>query len=131
VQAIGIAAAVLSLVALLLYLQARQRSQLIASALARRMGLGAVADAVAVALEAASIVLFATVAGGATAAVTARPIVDHVDALPLYAPAPVYVAPWTTLIAAAAAAVVVAACLGALATAIAARSDAAEALRVA
>ena len=93
--------------------------------------LGAGADAVAVALEAAAIVLLATIAGGVIAAVTARPIVAHVDALPLYAPAPVYVAPWTTLVAAAAAAVAVSACLGALATAIAGRSNVAEALRVA
>lgn len=131
VQAIGLAAAVLSLVALLLYLQARQRSQLIASALVRRMGLGAGADAVAVGLEAAAIVLFAAVAGGAVATATARPIVGRVDALPLYAPAPVYVVPWTALLAGGAVAVAVAACLGALATVIAARSNVAEALRVA
>ena len=131
VKAIGIAAAVLSVVALLLYLQARQRSQLIASALVRRMGLAARSDAVAVALEAGAIVAFATVIGGAVAAFTARPLVGHVDALPLYAPAPSYVAPWTSFVVAGAIAVAAAAILGALATVFAARSDVAEALRVA
>jgi hypothetical protein len=131
VKAIGVVAAVLSLVALLLYLQARQRAQLIGSALVRRMGLTGFADAVAVALEAGAIAAFAAALGGAVAAVTAHPLIAHVDPLPLYAPAPTYVAPWTAILAGAAAAVAVAACLGAAAAAIAARSDAAEALRVA
>jgi hypothetical protein len=131
VRVIGLAAAVLSLVALLLYLQARQRSQLIASALVRRMGAGAGSDAAALALEAGAIVLFATVIGAAVATAFAKPIVGHVDALPLYAPAPTYVTPWTALIAGAAAATVAAVCIGAVATLIAARSNVAEALRVA
>lgn len=131
VKVIGIAAAVLSLIALLLYLQSRQRSQLIATALVRRMGLGAVADAGALALEAAAIVFFATVSGTIVAIFAARPIVGHIDALPLYAPAPIYVAPWAALAASVGAAVAVAACLGAIATAVAARSNVAEALRVA
>src|SRR5581483_2369995 len=63
VRLIGAAAAVLSLVALLLYLQARQQSQLIATALARRMGLTRRADVLAVAVEAAAIVGFAAIVG--------------------------------------------------------------------
>jgi putative ABC transport system permease protein len=131
VRLIAAAAAVLSLVALLLYLQARQRSLLIASALVRRMGLGALSDAAAVALEAAVIVLFAALAGGLVAVAAARPITRRLDSLPQYAPAPVYVAPWHVLAAAVAAATLVAAVCGALATVIAQRSDVSEALRVA
>jgi hypothetical protein len=131
VRLIGTAAAVLALVALLLYLQARQRSQLIASALVRRMGFGLRGDAAALALEGAVVLLFAGVVGGAVATAAAKPIVHHVDSLPQYAPAPVLAVPWTTLGLGLAAAVAAGALLGAAAVLIAARSDAAEALRVA
>lgn len=131
VTAIGIAAAVLSLVALLLYLQARQRSQLIASALARRMGLSPLADATAVALEAVAIVAFAAVVGASASVASAVPVVGHVDAIPLYAPPPVVVVPWTTLALGLAAAVGAAACIGGVAALLARRADASEALRVA
>ena len=131
VKLIGGAAAVLSLLALLLYLQARQRSQLIASALVRRMGLRPFADASALAIEAAAIVLFAAMVGGAVATAGAGTIVRHVDSLPQYAPAPVFTVPWSVLLVGLAAAVIVAASLGAVAAVIAGRSDAARALRVA
>lgn len=131
VKLIGGAAAVLALVALLLYLQARQRAQLIASALVARMGLGRARDAAALALEAGAIVLLAGVVGAIVAAAAASPIAKHVDALPLYAPAPVFIVPWTTIVLGLGAAVAAGALLGALAVAIAARSDVAEALRVA
>ncbi|HEY6962740.1 MAG TPA: hypothetical protein VI408_12700 [Gaiellaceae bacterium] len=131
VKVIGAAAAALALVALLLYLQARQRAQLIASALVRRMGIGAAADAAAVALEAAVVVAFAAIVGAAAAVAAARPIVHRVDALPQYAPAPVLTVPWSTLLGGGAAAVAVAALVGGGAVALATRADAAEALRVA
>jgi putative ABC transport system permease protein len=130
-RTIGTAAAILSLLALLLYLQARQRSQLIASAMARRMGLRLLADAAALALEAAAVVFAAGLVGVAAAVVTARPLVHHVDPLPHYAPASSLIVPWTTLVFALAAATVVAAAVGAGAAALASRSDVAEALRVA
>jgi hypothetical protein len=131
VKVIGGAAAVLALVALLLYLQARQRTQLIASALVARMGLSRRRDGAALALEAGSIVLVAGVVGAAVAVAAASPIAHHVDALPVYAPSPVVIVPWTTLVLGLVAAVVAGALLGTLAVAIAARSDVAEALRVA
>jgi hypothetical protein len=131
VRLIGGAAAVLSLLALLLYLQARQRSLLIASALVRRMGFTATADAGAVALEAGAIVFFAAIAGAAVAVAAARPITHRLDSLPQYAPAPVYLVPWHTLIVAVHAATAVAAASGAIATLIAQRSNVSEALRVA
>jgi putative ABC transport system permease protein len=131
VKVIGGAAAALALVALLLYLQARQRSQLIASALVSRMGLGRARDAAALALEAGSVVLFAGVVGAVIATAAASPIAAHVDALPQYAPDPVFVVPWDTIALGLAAAALVGAAIGALAVAVAARSDVAEALRVA
>jgi hypothetical protein len=131
VKVIGAAAACLALVALLLYLQARQRAQLIASALVARMGLGRARDAAALALEAGGIVLIAGVVGAAVATAAASPIAPHVDALPQYAPGPVFVVPWISIALGLGAAVLAGAVLGALAVAIAARSDVAEALRVA
>jgi putative ABC transport system permease protein len=130
VRTIGVVLGVLALVALLLYLQARQRSQRIASSLARRMGLGAAADAAAVALEAATIAAVAVVTGAASAIALARPVVTHVDPLPGLAPSSTLVVPWTAIAVAGAATVVAAALLGAAAVALAARSDVAEAIRV-
>jgi hypothetical protein len=131
VRLIGLAAAILALVALLLYLQARQRAQLIASALVRRMGFGIAGDAAALAFEAAAIVLVAAVVGAAAALLAARPVVHRVDSLPQYAPSPVLTVPWLVLAVATLAAVASAALIGVVAVAIASRSDAAEALRVA
>jgi putative ABC transport system permease protein len=131
VELIGTAAAALALVALLLYLQARQRSQLIASALARRMGLPLRGDVAALALEAGAVVLFAGVVGAAVATASAIPIAHHVDSLPQYAPAPVTVVPWPTLGIGLVAALGASLLLGAGAALLASRSDVAEALRVA
>jgi len=131
VTVIAIAAGALSLLSLLLYLQARQRSQRIATALARRMGLGRLGDAAALALEAGAVVAVATGVGGLVAVLTAAPVIGHVDPLPLYAPRPVAVIPWLTLAASTAAATAAGMLVGAAAAVLAARSDVAEALRVA
>ena len=130
-RTIGAAAAALSLLGLLLYLQARQQGQRIETALARRMGLGAVGDAVALALEGSLAVVLGVVTGGCAALLTAPELVDKLDPLPAYPPGIVEVIPWTTLLAAAGVAVCAAALFGALAAVIAARSDVAEVLRVA
>jgi hypothetical protein len=131
VKVIAVAAAILSLLALVLYLQARQSGQLIATALTRRMGLARSEDMLALALEAMAIVLCAAVVGCAVAAATARPIVHRLDSLALYAPGPAFVVPWTVLAAGTAVGVLISALLGALAVAVAERSNVAEALRVA
>lgn len=131
VKLIGMTAVVLALVALLLYLQARHRGQLIASALTRRMGLPLLGDAAALVLEAATVVLFAALAGGVVATATAAPLARHVDSLPQYAPAPVLTVPWSTLGLGLAAAVCAAVVIGAAAVVLASRADVAEALRVA
>jgi len=131
VRVVGIAAAGLSLLCLLLYLQARQRSQLVGAAVLRRMGLGRVADGAALALEAALVVLSAGIIGSAVAVFCAGPIVRHVDSLPQYAPGPVLVVPWVVLGAWLAVATILTGALGAAAAALARRSDVAGALRVA
>ncbi|HST18494.1 MAG TPA: FtsX-like permease family protein [Gaiellaceae bacterium] len=130
VRIVGVALSLLTLVALLLYLQVRQRSQLISSAFARRMGLTRRSDTGAVAFEAAIVMLFAGLLGGGVAALIAQAVVKHVDSLPQYAPGPVSVVPWTVLVAGLAIAVVAASFVGAAAAGIARRSDIAEALRL-
>jgi hypothetical protein len=130
-RAVGLAGAALALVALLLYFQARQRAQVLAGALTRRMGLAAGADAAALALEAAALVAVATAVGTAIAVAVAHPLVPRVDPLPQYAPAPFLVVPWTIVAAVGAAATAGAALLGAAAAAIASRADVGGALRVA
>lgn len=130
-RAIGGGAVVLALVALLLYLQARQRGQIVASALLRRMGLRAGADTAAIGLEAASIVVLAFAVGLAVAALAARVVVPHVDPLPQYAPATSLVVPWLVLLAVGAVAAAVAVVLAAGAVWLARRSDASEAIRIA
>ncbi len=130
VRVVGIALSLLALVALLLYLQARQRSQLISSAFARRMGLRSRADTWAVAFEAAIVMLFAGLLGGGVAALVAQAVVRHVDSLPQYAPGPVSVVPWTVLVVGLAIAVVAGSLVGAAAAVVARHSDVAEALRL-
>ena len=92
-RTIAIAAAVLVLLGLLLYLQARQRSQVIASALARRMGFGARGEALSVSLEVLAILAFAALVGAGIAIVAAGPVVRHIDPLPQDAPAPIFTLP--------------------------------------
>jgi putative ABC transport system permease protein len=131
VRAIGEVAGALSLLGLLLYLQARQHGQRIASAFARRMGLGSAGDAGALATEGALAVAVGVAVGIAAALLTATPLIRKIDPLPAYPPSITTVIPWTTLLVSGCVAVCIGALLGALATAIAARSDVAEVLRVA
>ena len=130
-RTIGGAAVVLALVALLLYLQARQREQVIAGALLRRMGRRVPADAATVALETATLVAVAFIVGLAVAVGAARLVARHVDPLPQYAPGAQLIAPWTILFAVGIGAAAVAGLLAAALVVRASRTDASEALRVA
>jgi len=130
-RTIGGGAVLLALLALLLYLQARQRDQVIAGALLRRMGRKPGADTAAVALEAAAIVALAFFVGLAVAVIATHVVVPHVDPLPQYAPGAVLVVPWIELFAVGAAAAATAALLAAALVWVASRADASEALRVA
>jgi hypothetical protein len=131
VRTIGEAAGALSLLGLLLYLQARQYGQRIASAFARRMGLGAVSDAGALAIEGALAVAVGVAVGIGAALLSASPLIRKIDPLPAYPPSIMTVIPWTVLLVSACVAVFVGALLGVLAAVIAGRSNVAEALRVA
>jgi putative ABC transport system permease protein len=128
---IGIAAAALALAAVLLYLHARQREQLIASALARRMGFSRAGDAAALALEAVTITATAVCVGELAAELTARALVNHLDPLAQWSPSLTLVVPWSSLIVALVAATTIAALLGAAAALVAGRGDVAQELRVA
>jgi hypothetical protein len=130
-RAIGLGAVVLALLALVLYLQARQRGQVIASALLRRMRMRTRADAAAVALETTAVVLLAFVVGVAVALAAAHVVAPHVDPLPKYAPGTAFVPPWVELALVGLASMIAAAVLAVGAVLLAGRSDASEALRVA
>ncbi|HEV7640062.1 MAG TPA: hypothetical protein VGO39_04225, partial [Gaiellaceae bacterium] len=129
-RVIALGAAVLALVALLLYLRARSRSQLLTAALMSRMGIHALQQAAAAAVEAAALIAFASILGIAAALATASELISRVDPLPDYPPGVVAEVPWALLAASGVAVVLVAGALGALAAATAG-GDVEEALRVA
>ncbi len=87
-QAIGIAAAVLAAVAILLYVQARQRSRAVVAALSSRMGLSRRAQIGATFVELFAMLLCATVFGFAIGASVAALIHGHADPLPGLPPPP-------------------------------------------
>jgi hypothetical protein len=126
---IGGAAAILAVASALLYLQARQRRQHLASALVRRMGMTVAADAGALAAEASLITALAGVCGLAAAVLCAAVSTSRVDPLAAWPPPPALVLPWATLAIAFAGAVVVAALAGAAAPIASRRRDVVEELR--
>jgi hypothetical protein len=129
-RVIALGAAVLALVALLLYLRARSRSQLLTAALMSRMGIQPSQQAAAAAVEGSALIAFASILGIAAALATASALISRVDPLPDYAPGVVAQVPWGLLAASFLAVVLVAGALGALA-AVTAGGDVEEALRVA
>jgi hypothetical protein len=130
-RVIALGAAGLALVALLLYLHSRSRSQLLTSVLLSRMGIAGGPQAVAVALEAALLIAFASAVGIASALLTAAQLVSRVDPLPAYAPAVTVQVPWALVAVSFVLVTVFAAAVGALAAVAARRGDVEEALRLA
>jgi putative ABC transport system permease protein len=130
-RVIALGAALIALVALLLYLHARSRSQLVTSAFLVRMGMSPSAQAASVALEAAALVAFAALVGAGSALLAATQIVSRVDPLPQYAPAATVDTPWLLLAGSLLLLVVLAAAAGASACLLARRGDLGAALRVA
>jgi putative ABC transport system permease protein len=128
---IAVAAGVLVFIGLLLYLQARQRTQAVGSALAVRMGLKRRTEIASLALELAAIALGAAVVGGVVALAAAVPLVRHLDPLPDNPPAPALAIPFGAVVLAAAALLVLALAAGVLTSRLARRTDMSEALRVA
>jgi putative ABC transport system permease protein len=128
-RAIAIGAAVLLLLGLLLYLQARARAQTVASALARRMGLSRAAETLSFLIELGAILAFAAVVGGGIALAAARPVTRRLDPLPDNAPSPIFTIPTGELLLAALALLAVAVAAAALTSSRARSADVAEALR--
>jgi putative ABC transport system permease protein len=128
---IAVGAGVLALLGLLLYLQARQRSQAIASALARRMGFARAAETFSLCVELVGLLAFAAVVGGGVAVAAAAPVVRRIDPLPDDPPGPIFTVPTWELVLAAVGLVLVAVAAGALTSFLARRADVSEALRVA
>jgi putative ABC transport system permease protein len=130
-RVIALAAGLLVLIGLVLYLQSRQRAQAIASAIAARMGLTRRTEIASLALELGVIALFAGLVGSVVAFLSAAPVVAHVDPLAIDPPAPTLAVPVTAVLASAVALVVVAVVAGALVSIAARRTDLSEAVRVA
>ena len=127
---VAFAIAGLGLVALMLYLSSRQRSQLVTSAFLRRMGVTQADQAWSVALESMVLVAVATVAGLAAALVTADAIVSHVDPLSQYSPAAATVVPWELLVVSSLGAILASGVVAASLALVVRRSDVGEELRV-
>jgi putative ABC transport system permease protein len=88
-ELVGVVTAVIALIGLLLYLQARQRSRELSYALGRRMGLSSGAHRLAVAAEIAGLLASAYVMGSVLAITTALLVYRRLDPLPQLPPAPV------------------------------------------
>jgi len=130
-EALGIVAGSVALIALVLYLQSRQQSREVAYALSRRMGLSRATHRLSVAFELAGMLLGAFVVGTVLAAAATRLIYRKLDLLPSLPPTPLYRIPWAILGAIAFAAVLTAA-IGALAVQRRAqRANVAEVMRLA
>lgn len=129
-RVIALGAATVALVALLLYLYARARNQLVTAEVLERMGMSRLRQAGAAALEAALLVLFASVVGIGSALLAARALAARLDPLPQYAPAVVLDVPWSLVAATLLTLVAVSAAVAALAAALA-RGDLGEAVRAA
>jgi putative ABC transport system permease protein len=87
-ELLGVLAAAVALVGVVLYLQARQRSRLISYAMTSRMGLSRSGHRAAVVAEIAAILLVAAVVGSVLAIVAGSAMSPWVDPLPSVAPAP-------------------------------------------
>ena len=131
IRVVALAAALVALAALFLYLYARSRVQRVTAAFLNRMGFGERPQALSVALEAAALVGFSALAGAAAGLVGAAPLVARVDPLPQYTPPAALVVPWLLLGATFVGLVLVTALVGGLAGALAGRGEVGEALRVA
>jgi hypothetical protein len=127
---IAVASGVLVFFGLILYLQARQRSQAVASSMAARMGLRRATEILSLALELGAIALLAAAVGGVVAVAAAAPVVGHIDPLPSYAPGPTLVIPVAAVLSSALVLLAVAATAGAVTSWASRRTNMAEALRV-
>lgn len=90
---LGLLAALLVVAAMLMYLQTRQRSEIVSYGLSLRMGMRSSRHLLAIATEVGAMLVVAYVAGGVLALVAARltiPLLDPIEAIP---PEPIGVVP--------------------------------------
>lgn len=94
---LGLLAALLVFAAMLMYLQTRQRAEIVSYGLSLRMGMRSSMHLLAIATEVAAMLVVAYVAGGVLAIVAARltvPLLDPIEAIP---PDPIGVVPVTVV----------------------------------
>jgi putative ABC transport system permease protein len=94
---LGLIAALLVIVAMLMYLQARQRAEIVSYGLSLRMGMRRASHLAAVSAEVGAILLVAYVTGVALAVVASRLTIPLVDPIPAIPPAPLEVVPILTI----------------------------------
>jgi putative ABC transport system permease protein len=129
-EALGLAAGLLALVGLVVYLQVRQRGRVVAFGLARRMGLTARTHRRALALELGLAVLTAFVLGLGTALVAARVVMTEVEPLASISPVPLFEPPYLYAALALGVLALVTVAGAALASRAAGRANLAEVLRL-
>ena len=129
VRALGVFVGLLVVVALLLYLSARQRQQALGFAFLRRMGFTHRRHWWALVLEVGGLMLMVLGLGTGLALFSARLVSPNVDPLPLLAPQPLTVVPWLGMAGAAVLGAVVALLGSAAAQGLGSRVDVAEVLR--
>jgi putative ABC transport system permease protein len=96
---LGLLAALLVFAAMLMYLQARQRSEIVSYGLSLRMGMRSASHLLAIATEVAAMLAVAFVTGAALAVVAASLIVPLLDPLEAIPPAPITVVPVPLIVA--------------------------------
>jgi hypothetical protein len=89
-ELLGVLAAIVALIGLVLYLQARQHARLVSYAMSSRMGLTHRAHAIAVFLEIGAVLLAAAIVGTALALIAGGMLAPWVDPLPSLPPAPAF-----------------------------------------
>jgi hypothetical protein len=97
-DALGVASAILVVSALLMYLQARQRSQIVAYGLSTRMGMSPAAHRQSLALEIAWMLGAAFVLGVGLGIGAAMILAGRLDPLPVVPPDPLFVVPTSAVV---------------------------------
>lgn len=98
IEVLGLVALLLVLVLVVVYLQARQRSRVVAAALSERMGISPRLLRLALVVELAIVLTVAGLVGGAVGTLAIPVLLDAIEPLPLVPPPPVLVVPWAVLV---------------------------------
>jgi putative ABC transport system permease protein len=126
---LGFGAGLLAVVAVLMYLQARQRNRVVSYALSRRMGLTESSHRMSLVIELLGMLLSSLGLAVLFALIAARIINSRIDPLPASPPGPLFETPWLVIAGTMAILVVVSVVGGLLANRSAERADFAEVMR--